>query len=268
MHGKKVTYQGALLMSLVFCLWLLVACGSSRQGPGYDDDSVDMDELLGEEDTSAAEGASDEDEVLRLLGITPAEEQPEPVEASAKQGEAMQEMEEDLQMLREDLLDKDQQISELRSRIAQKEQRIEQLESLAKRSRSVRPGVGGEPSPEFRAKYQQALSQFRARNYQSALSSFNELILSDANNSLSDNCQYWIGECYFALGNYNQAIAEFEKVFSYPNSNKNDDAQIMLGQCYLKLGDHEQARAAFSQLISIYPDSEYKSLAQRYIAQL
>ena len=85
---------------------------------------------------------------------------------------------------------------------------------------------------------------------------------------LSDNCQYWIGESYYGLRNYNQAIAEFEKVFSFANSNKIDDAQLKLGVCYLRLGDKAQARNEFDRLLSAYPSSEYKPVAQRYIARL
>ena len=97
---------------------------------------------------------------------------------------------------------------------------------------------------------------------------FSELINTDPNNSLSDNCQYWIGESYFGMVNYNQAIAEFEKVFSFSSSNKNDDAQLKLGVCYVKLGDLAQARAEFNRLLAVYPKSEYTSIAQKYISKL
>jgi TolA-binding protein len=70
------------------------------------------------------------------------------------------------------------------------------------------------------------------------------------------------------MGNHNQAIVEFSKVFRFPNSNKSDDAQLKLGLCYMKLGDKQQARAEFDRLIASYPQSEYVSLAQNYIGRL
>ena len=122
-------------------------------------------------------------------------------------------------------------------------------------------------SGDFKSKYQYALSQYNLGNYQGALSVLSELLFSNTKNSLSDNCQFWIGECYYGLGNYNQAIVEFEKVFSFPASNKGDDAQLKLGICYIKVGDRQQAQAELERLLSNYPDSEYIELAYRYLAR-
>lgn len=271
---QKTVFHVVFPICLFLCLALLIGCGASRQGSTVKDDSVDIDELLGEEEVAQSGQPSEEDEVLRLLGITPAEEQVSETDVSpSDQQPEMLDLEDDINQLRQELLKKDQEISELRAELTQKEVKISDLEARAKVPTRPQVPVNGsgkawEPSPQFKSKYQEALGQFKSRNYQNALSLFSELILSDPNNSLSDNCQYWIGECYFALINYNQAIAEFEKVFSFANSNKSDDAQLKLGICYIKLGDKSQARAEFDRLLSVYPDSEYRSLAQKYIARL
>ncbi len=82
---------------------------------------------------------------------------------------------------------------------------------------------------------------------------------------MSDNCQYWIGESYYDMGNYEQAIISFEQVFSFTNSNKDDDAQLKLGICYHKLNNQEKAKEEFQRLITYYPDSEYVSIARSYL---
>ncbi len=250
---------------IVSVVLLLSGCGSSRQTAEGED--VNIDDLLGEENTSTStpEQNPDEDEVLRLLGITPQETQPEP--AAASTGDPEQVDQGEVNKLQDELMEKDQEISTLRSEITQKESKISDLQSQVESSKR-RPGNSADAPSDFKSRYQSALNQFNSRNYQGALSSFMQLIASDPNTSLSDNCQYWIGESYYAMSNYNQAIAEFEKVFSFPNSNKTDDAQLKLGLCYMKLGDKQQARAEFDRLISNYPKSEYISLAQRYIARL
>ncbi|MFQ5770123.1 MAG: tetratricopeptide repeat protein [bacterium] len=245
-------------------------CGASRETANLEGDEIKLDDLLSEEYTDKSEKDSEEAEVLRLLGITPAEN-------ATQQTETVPEPElissnKEVNDLEQELQQKDQEISELRTELTQKESKISELEEQV-RSAESRPafkptGNFTGPSSEFKSKYQYALNQFNARNYQEALTLFSELLLSDPNNSLSDNCQYWIGESYYGLTNYNQAIAEFEKVFSFPNSNKSDDAQLKLGICYLKLGDSQQARAEFERLISNFPDSEYLTLAQRYIGRL
>lgn len=242
-------------------------CGASRQSTNYDDDEINIDELLSEEGTRAQGQQDQEAEVLRLLGITPSNNQPtETTTTAAPEERAAGNLEGEVGELQQELEQKEEQIASLRAELIRKESKISELEEKLESgptTRTVTP-TGG----DFKSRYQQALNLFNSRNYQQALNQFSELLALDANNSLSDNCQYWIGECRYALGNYHQAIAEFEKVFSFPNSNKSDDAQLKLGICYMKLGDRAQAIAEFERLLANYPDSEYVSLAQRYLQRL
>jgi tol-pal system protein YbgF len=260
----------ALVLSslLLFLFW---GCGASRKNSAAQGDEINIDELLGEDTAQEpSQGESDEAEVLRLLGITPEESKAKEETPAAVTETPRQNAESEVGALQEEISQKDREISTLRSEITQKEAKISDLETKMPQKRSgVSPsGRTSEASPGFKSRYQSALNEFNARNYQQALSIFSELLLNDPNNLLSDNCQYWIGECYYGLVNYNQAITEFEKVFSFPNSNKSDDAQLKLGLCYFKLGDKQQARAEFDRLISNYPESEYVSLAQRYLSRL
>lgn len=268
------------LVVLLLLVALGFGCGASRQEVKGGDESIDIDDLLGEDKMASSNRDSDEEEVLQLLGITPAEQTKDSSVTTTPQAAPMStasaeisNSENELDQLRGDLIEKDQEISDLRSQLTQSEMKISDLESKMKSQQPRQPvntrtaGASG-ASYEFKVKYQDALALFKARNYQGALTAFSELMKSDPLNSLSDNCQYWIGECYYAILNYNQAIAEFEKVFSFANSNKNDDAQLKLGLCYMRLGDKAQARAEFDRLLSVYPDSEYRSAAQKYIGRL
>jgi tol-pal system protein YbgF len=262
--AKRVT----LLLGCLLILLLAVGCGSSKQATMKDD--VDINELLGDDDISARSQAEDEAEVLRLLGITPAAEKSSDIGMVAASRQESSGLETDVQDLKGELLEKDREINELRSRLTEKEVEIGSLESQLTSPETTslqRPGPKLGFS-EFQSSYKQGLSQFNARRYQDALDTFSGLLKSDAMNSLSDNCQYWIGECYYGMRNYEQAIASFEKVFSFPNSNKSDDAQLKLGLCYLQMGDKIQAKYEFDRLLSSYPDSEYRAKAQRHVAKL
>lgn len=259
---------GSLLLLFAF-----MGCGASRQESDFSDEAVDLDQLLGEEGISQSSDESEQAEVLRLLGIQPSEQQPQPANVSTMnpptEASALQA---DVGRLKGELTEKDREISELRSQLTEKEMQVTDLETRSEKAqrnpspRSV--GKTGEPSREFRSRYEQALGAFKARNYREAISLFTELMSLETNNSLSDNCQYWIGESYYGLGDYNQSITEFERVFSFPSSNKSDDAQLKLGLCYMKLGDKTQARSEFDRLLAIYPGSEYVVIAQKYIGRL
>jgi TolA-binding protein len=70
------------------------------------------------------------------------------------------------------------------------------------------------------------------------------------------------------MGNYQEAILSFEKVFAFTNSNKDDAAQLKLGLCYMHLNDNIKAKTELQKLINDYPTSEYVSMAKRLIAKI
>ncbi len=265
-----------ILLFSCFCFMsFLAGCGASRSTVAQDEETVNIDDLLGDDQQNSAQEDADEAEVLRLLGIDQdRQQQATTVEATVPVDPAINDLERDLDVLKEDLQERDEQISELRSELTEKEVKISDLqshleaqkESMSKPAPAFRSNAT-EPTSWYTSNYQEAMRQYKRKNYQAAIRTFGELIQSDLNNSLSDNCQYWIGESYFGLVNYEQAIVEFEKVFSFANSNKSDDAQLKLGICHLKLGNRQQATAEFNTLLSSYPDSEYRALAQRYLSR-
>ena len=110
---------------------------------------------------------------------------------------------------------------------------------------------------EYMTEYKTALESFESYEYNRALLIFQRLILSNPDNELADNSQYWLGECYHGIKDYERSILEFEKVFTFPNNNKMDAAQLKLGICYLRLGNKKGAMEEFSRLSILYPDSEY-----------
>jgi len=120
----------------------------------------------------------------------------------------------------------------------------------------------------FQDRYIDARQAYNAKRYREALQKFEALLTEDIRNSLSDNCQYWLAESHYGLGDFQNAIAAFEKVFSFPKSNKWADAQLKIGLCYLKLNNTEKAREELQKLIDNYPTSEYVSLARKSLSQI
>ncbi len=112
------------------------------------------------------------------------------------------------------------------------------------------------------AAYETALGKFRGRDYQGAIEEFNELLNGGVSNDLVDNCHFWIGESYFAMKKYDEAIASFQKATGIADSEKGDDAQLMIGNAYLAQGNKAQAKKAFQKLISLYPTSPLTKRAQ------
>lgn len=130
------------------------------------------------------------------------------------------------------------------------------------------PEAAKKPGPTEGNAYKQAFDQFYAGQYGAARKSFQSLLERFPKGSYADNSQYWIGECEFALGRFQEALQAFTKVLEFGESEKADDAQLKLGYTHLKLGDAKAAEAAFRKLLSLYPDSEYLERAKDELAKI
>ena len=120
----------------------------------------------------------------------------------------------------------------------------------------------------FKDNYDKALAEYRDRNFKSGIKLFSALLSISKNHSLSDNAQYWIGECYYHMANYRKAISEFDKVLTYKDSNKKDSALLMRGKALKHLGQNDNALKQFRSLITQYPRSAYTKRARQLIAEL
>lgn len=149
-------------------------------------------------------------------------------------------------------------VEEKREQVARLEQEIAELESR------ISSGQTG----DFEDRYKKALQLYLDHQNEEAIRAFSALVRDFPNHRYVSNCHYWIGEAYFALGDYQQAIISFERVLNYQKSPKLDDALLMLGRSYLKIGDSNQARYYLSRLVSEFPDSEYVEKAKRYLASV
>ena len=123
-------------------------------------------------------------------------------------------------------------------------------------------------SGDFQADYNRAQEFFKKRWYLQAASLFKKLADSDRSHALADNCQYWLGECYFAQKQYENAQAEFEKVFTFPQSNKSDAAQLKIALCLLQMNQYPEAKEQLVHLLSTYPSSEYVPRARSLLEQI
>ena len=116
--------------------------------------------------------------------------------------------------------------------------------------------------------YDGALSKFRGRDFQGAIEQFNSVLTGGVADDLADNCHYWIGESYFGLKKFNDAIQHFETVAGMTGSDKADDAQLMIGNAYAALSKKTEAKEALQKLITMYPSSPLVKRAKAKMASL
>lgn len=291
---------GTSAVSLVLVIWgLFMVCSGRVPELQYEDDlfgetgdfgsNGDETELMSQLatlDSGSDEGNLEEfqrREILEALGI-------EPNESTASAGQ-------DDDFLSEELfLDLEVQVNELEKMSGA---RNEQLDSLRKEieeadhqlaalgkvvepssqtqlaSRTISSPAPGRsdlgmtgPKSDYQIYYEEALDDIYAHRYPQAITKFQDLLRQPDTDNLADNAQYWIGEAYFAMGKFDMAIAEFEKVFVYDNNNKIDDAQFMIGMSYARLGDSNLAKMELMHLMSFFQNSEYIPRAENQISDL
>ena len=214
-------------------------------------------------------GLLDSDEALMQSQQPMVEPQKQVIQPAKTAGDdkKVKQLEKEISSLQNQINEKDLVISDLRAQLSFQS---EQLTANPPQYSSYSPSGYSAPDVDmdYQDRYNKGLELFHVREYRSAIEMFESLLATSANNSLSDNAQYWIGESHYALGQYDKAIIDFEKVFTFPKSNKNDHAQYKLGLCYLRKGDSVKAKEEFQRLIELYPKSEYVSRAREKLNSL
>jgi tol-pal system protein YbgF len=183
----------------------------------------------------------------------------------------------------------DQRVKELESRIAKAEENLKAREEELKALRE-KPGmvsgdaqtttefqketVSGE-SEAVKRDYDEAWKSLDRKDYRTAILRFRDFLKKHPKSNLADNAQYWIGECYYALKEFDQAIIAFDEVERrYPNGDKVPAALLKQGFAFAELankGDARfkvDARLILQKLIEKYPKSEEAAKARQKLKAL
>ncbi|MBN1542775.1 tetratricopeptide repeat protein [candidate division KSB1 bacterium] len=306
MNGDKKSLMAVLIALSIILVGLMLVCAQRQasQSGGADlsaDDDHFRQELLEmldladdldseqaapvEEDVQVVQ--DDDDDVLAFLVPEPEVEEkreeqrvttPPATERAGSMGlseEMFIKVRNDVNRLEKILAERNAVADSLRLVIEKRDARLRELEQRMAQGRPYATPTSSRPaapatvaSTPFMRDYQAALSHFESYRYQAAIEAFQSLLNQYADHKMADNCQYWIGECYFGLKQYQRAIIEFQKVFAYNENDKHDDAQLMVALSHHRIEQRDIAKQEFENFINTYPKSEYYGIAQRYFRNL
>jgi tol-pal system protein YbgF len=127
-------------------------------------------------------------------------------------------------------------------------------------TRPPAPVITPQPAPLRAAAladdYRNALMLFGKSRFAEARAAFQRVFDAEPSGELADNALYWIGESYFAAGDYPNAMKFYERVTKeYGETNKAPDALFKTALAFEKSGDLAMARRAFDEVIRRYPYS-------------
>lgn len=117
--------------------------------------------------------------------------------------------------------------------------------------------------------YDNAKAAYDRRQFERAITLFNEFIEAYPKQGLVVNALYWIAESRYAMGDFAEAYRAFRLVAStYPKSSKAPDAIVKMALCNMKMEDFGGARRELNRAKSVYPTYERINLINRLLSEL
>ena len=152
----------------------------------------------------------------------------------------------DLKALREKIHSLEAEVSRLRTRVAQQRKIINTIEYA-------------DPVQL----YNKARGLLLEGDTDTAGDLFTAFIKSHSDHELADNAMYWLGECHYTAGRYDQAITVFKNlVKTFPKAEKVPDALLKTGYAYLSMDDINRASHFLKKVLVKYPFSPAAEKAQ------
>ena len=117
--------------------------------------------------------------------------------------------------------------------------------------------------------YNTAWADYTSGQWALAVQGFEAYVKTFPRSELTDDAAFYIGQTYFAEGNFNEAIVAFEEVLlTYPDGDIIPEASYKRGLALDRLGETDRARQAFELVATNYPDSIMATLAQQALDRI
>lgn len=107
------------------------------------------------------------------------------------------------------------------------------------------------------AAYKEALNLARSGRSADGIARFETFLQNYPSGKYAPNAYFWIGECLYSQGKYEDALNQYQKVNDlYARHHKNADALLKAGMSLKRLGNAEGATQKFQELKKSFPNSE------------
>jgi tol-pal system protein YbgF len=124
-----------------------------------------------------------------------------------------------------------------------------------------------EQDPE--ALYGEGFKAIKDNEYREASDRFTRFLAAYPEHKLADHAQYWLGEIYYAKGDWEKAILEFDKVLkNYPKGDKVPAATLKQGYSFEKLGLTKEAGVLLGQVVEKFPKSDEAAKAKSRLEEM
>ena len=113
------------------------------------------------------------------------------------------------------------------------------------------------------ALYKNAKQTYEGKDFAAAREKFKAFLVVYPKGELSDNAQFWIGECYYSEKEYEKAIIAYDDVLKkFPKGDKVPSALLKQALCWQELGDKTFAQSLLKRVISEHPRTQQAKIAK------
>jgi len=117
--------------------------------------------------------------------------------------------------------------------------------------------------------YRNALMLVGRGKMDDARRTFQKVFDDDPTGDLADNALFWIGETYFAAGNYAEATKYYKRVtVEFSEQNKAPDALFKIALAFEKTSDLGMAKKTLDEVIQRYPYSSAAASAKQELKRI
>ena len=112
------------------------------------------------------------------------------------------------------------------------------------------------PAGTPQVQYDFGIDLLKKGQFPQARDAFKQFLVQHPKDPLAGNAQYWLGETYYAQGQYKDAADSFLKGYTtYSKSTKAPDSLLKLGMTLVQLKQKDAACATFGQLKEQFPSA-------------
>lgn len=117
--------------------------------------------------------------------------------------------------------------------------------------------------------FQTARGEYNKGNFEQALRGFQDLLDQYPNSALADDAQFMIGESYYGLKEYVDAVTEYDKVLKiFSDSDNVPGARLKKAFSLFSLGKKGQAVIELQAIIQRYPNTKEAQIARQRLSEL
>jgi tol-pal system protein YbgF len=164
--------------------------------------------------------------------------------------------------------------SELKARDDEMRKMRESMQGMAADTASVRAANearerAANEAASAKRDYEEALRLVERKDYRAAIPRLKEVLRKYPDNAIGEDAQYWLGESFYGVKEYDQAILEFDGVRRrFPKGEKVPAALLKQGLSFAELNDRLDARLILQELVDRFPDSEEAAKAKQRLKTL